>query len=71
MVNSNLRRAKNCQHQALPGYKGKIQLYVSVYPNELPDLINRFEHCVAEVKTWMKVNRCHLKLNDEKMRLSY
>ena len=36
----------------------------SVYPNELPDLINRFEHCIAEVKAWMKVN--NLKLNDEK-----
>ena len=34
------------------------------YPNELPDLINRFEHCIAEVKTWMKVNK--LKLNEEK-----
>ena len=40
------------------------QLYGSVYPNELPYLINRFEHCIAEVKAWMKVNK--LKLNDEK-----
>ena len=45
-------------------YADDTQLYVSVYPNELPDLINRFEHCIAEVKAWMKVNK--LKLNDEK-----
>ena len=32
--------------------------------NELPDLIDRFEDCIAEVKAWMKVNK--LKLNDEK-----
>ena len=40
------------------------QLYGSVYPNEYPDLINRFVHCIAEVKAWMKVYK--LKLNDEK-----
>ena len=45
-------------------YADDTQLFGSVYPNELPDLINRFEHCVAEVKAWMKVNK--LKLNDEK-----
>ena len=45
-------------------YADDTQLYGSVYPNELPDLINRFEHCIAEVKAWMKVNK--LKLNDEK-----
>ena len=45
------------------------QLNGSFYPNELPVLINRFEHCIAEVKTWMKVNK--LKLNVEKLRLSY
>ena len=50
-------------------YADDTQLYASVYPNELPDLINRFEHCIAEVKTWMKVNKS--KLNDEKNRLSY
>ena len=45
-------------------YADDTQLYGSVYPNELPDLINRFEHCIAEVKAWMKVNK--LKLNNEK-----
>ena len=45
-------------------YEDDTQLYGSFYPNELPDLINRFEHCIAEVKTWMKVNK--LKLNDKK-----
>ena len=45
-------------------YADDTQLYGSVYPNELPDLIDRFEHCIAEVKAWMKVNK--LKLNDEK-----
>ena len=45
-------------------YASDTQLYGSLYPNELPDLINRFEHCIAEVNTWMKVNK--LKLNDEK-----
>ena len=45
-------------------YADDTQLYGSVYPNELPNLINRFEHCIAEVKAWMKVNK--LKLNDEK-----
>ena len=45
-------------------YADDTQWYVSAYPNELPDLINRFEHCIADVKTWMKVNK--LKLNDEK-----
>ena len=45
-------------------YADDTQLYGSDYPNELPDLINRFEHCIAEVKAWMKVNK--LKLNDEK-----
>ena len=39
----------------------------SVYSNELPDLINRFEHCIAEVKTWMKANK--LKLNAEKTKV--
>ena len=45
-------------------YADDTQLYGSVYPNELPDLINRYEHCIAEVKAWMKVNK--LKLNDKK-----
>ena len=45
-------------------YADDTQLYRSVYPNQLPDLINRFEHFFAEVKAWMKVNK--LKLNDEK-----
>ena len=45
-------------------YADDTQLYWSVYPNELPDLINRFEHCIAEVKTWMRVRK--LKLNVEK-----
>ena len=31
---------------------------------ELPDVINRFEHIIVEVKTWMKINK--LKLKDEK-----
>ena len=39
-------------------------MYGSIYPNELPDLTDRFEHSLAEVKAWMKVNK--LKLNDEK-----
>ena len=43
-------------------YADDTQLYWSVYPNELPDLINRFEHCIAEVKAWMKVNKLKLKL---------
>ena len=45
-------------------YADDTQLYGSLYSNKLPDVINRFEHCIAEVKTWMKVNK--LKLNDEK-----
>ena len=45
-------------------YADDTQLYGSVYPNKLHDLINRFEHGIAEVKAWMKVNK--LKLNDEK-----
>ena len=45
-------------------YADDTQLNGSVYPNELLDLINTFEHCIAEVKTWMKVNK--LQLNDEK-----
>ena len=45
-------------------YADYTQLYGSVYPNKLPDLINRFEHRIAEVKAWMKDNK--LKLNDEK-----
>ena len=45
-------------------YADDTQLYGSVYPNKLPDLINRFEQCIAEIKTLMKVNK--LKLNDEK-----
>ena len=45
-------------------YADDTQLYGSVYPNEFPDLIKRFEHCIAEVKAWMKVNK--LKLSDGK-----
>ena len=47
-------------------YADDTQFYRSVNPNELHvhDLINRFEHCIAEVMTWMQVNK--LKLNDEK-----
>ena len=41
-------------------YSRKAQFY----PQDGNDLINRFEHCIAEVKAWMKVNK--LKLNDEK-----
>ena len=45
-------------------YADDTQLFWSVYPNELSDLINKFELCIAEVKTWMKINK--LKLNDVK-----
>ena len=45
-------------------YADDTQLYGSVYPNELADFINRPEHRIAEIKTWMKFNK--LKLNDGK-----
>ena len=44
------------QHSLPPACRRySIILYGSVYPNKLPDLINRFGHCNAEAKTWMKV----------------
>ena len=51
-------------HPAFGSYYEKVycllspvcRRYGSVFPNELCDLINRFKHCIAEIKTWMKVN---------------
>ena len=45
-------------------YAEDTQLNGPGYPSELTDLINRFEHCKAEIKSSMKVNK--LSLNDEK-----
>ena len=55
-----MRSRLRCYHL----HADDTQLYGLVCLNELSHLINRFEHCIAEVKTWVKVNK--LKLCDEK-----
>ena len=45
-------------------YADDTQLYLSIEPTNLSDLIHSFEKCIHDVKNWMLHNR--LKLNDEK-----
>ena len=49
----HVMRKFNIHYQLYAKYS---QLYGSIFPNKLPDLINRFEHCTAEVKTCMKIS---------------
>ena len=45
-------------------YADDTQLYLSIEPTNLSDLIHSFENCIHDVKNWMLHNK--LKLNDEK-----
>ena len=42
------------------------QLYLSIKPNDIHDLVFSLEKCILEVRDWMSINK--LKLNDEKNR---
>ena len=43
-------------------YADDSQLYLSIKPTHINDLIFSLEKCILEVKDWMSVNK--LKLND-------
>ena len=45
-------------------YADDTQLYLSIEPANVNDLIFSLEQCIEDVKTWMHVNK--LKLNDDK-----
>ena len=45
-------------------YADDTQLYMSIEPTNVHDLVNTLELCINDVKTWMLENK--LKLNDEK-----
>ncbi len=45
-------------------YADDTQLYMSIEPTNVHDLVNTLEACINDVKTWMLENK--LKLNDEK-----
>ena len=45
-------------------YADDTQLYMSIEPTNVHDLVNTLEVCINDVKTWMLENK--LKLNDEK-----
>ena len=45
-------------------YADDSQLYLSIKPNDIHDLVFSLEKCILEVKDWMSTNK--LKLNDEK-----
>ena len=45
-------------------YADDTQLYLSIEPHDVNDLIFSVEKCIEEVKSWMEVNK--LKLNDDK-----
>ena len=45
-------------------YADDTQLYISIEPTNVHDLVNTLELCINDVKTWMLENK--LKLNDEK-----
>ena len=45
-------------------YADDSQLYLSVKPTNINDLVFSLENCISEVKDWMSKNK--LKLNDEK-----
>ena len=45
-------------------YADDTQLYLSIEPANIHDLIFSLENCIKDVKNWMTANK--LKLNDEK-----
>lgn len=45
-------------------YADDSQLYLSIKPSNINDLVFSLEKCISEVKDWMNTNK--LKLNDEK-----
>ena len=45
-------------------YADDTQLYLSIQPNDINDLVFKMEACILEVKEWMHDNK--LKLNDDK-----
>ena len=45
-------------------YADDTQLYLSIQPNDINDLVFKMEACISEVKEWMHDNK--LKLNDDK-----
>ena len=45
-------------------YADDSQLYLSIKPNDIHDLVFSLEKCILKVKDWMSTNK--LKLNDEK-----
>ena len=45
-------------------YADDTQLYLSIEPSNIHDLVYSLENCIEDVKTWMTENK--LKLNDEK-----
>ena len=48
-------------------YADDTQLYLSIEPSNVNDLIFSVEKCISDVKIWMEANK--LKLNDEKQSL--
>ena len=45
-------------------YADDTQIYKSIDPTQLPDLLKCFEKCIDNVKIWMNSNK--LKLNENK-----
>lgn len=54
-----------CYHM----YADDTQLYKSTHPNNIHDLLNCMEKCIADVKQWMTSNK--LKLNESKTEILF